>query len=73
MTAVPDIAAVDLSDDASFRDGFPHGFFTWLRRNDPIHWHEPTAVTPDGEGFWVVSRYDDIMWSSPTDLVHRYN
>ncbi|MDP6876648.1 MAG: cytochrome P450 [Alphaproteobacteria bacterium] len=61
MTAVPDIAAVDLSDDASFRDGFPHGFFTWLRRNDPIHWHEPTAVTPDGEGFWVVSRYDDIM------------
>ncbi len=61
MAAVQEIAPVDLSDDASFKDGFPHGFFTWLRQNDPIHWHEPTAVTPDGEGFWVVSRHDDVM------------
>lgn len=52
---------VDLSDGASFRDGFPHDTFTWLRANDPIHWHEPTAVTPDGEGFWVVSRHADVQ------------
>jgi len=51
---------VDLSDDQSFADGFPHAFFTWLRANDPVFWHEPTPVTPDGEGFWVVSRYDDV-------------
>ena len=51
----------DLSDDRSFSNGFPQDAFTWLRANDPVHWHEPTPVTPDGDGFWVVSRYDDIM------------
>ncbi|MCB0989920.1 MAG: cytochrome P450, partial [Acidimicrobiales bacterium] len=27
---------------------------------DPVHWHEPTQATPDGEGFWVVSRHADV-------------
>jgi len=54
------IPVVDLSDDRSFANGFPHDTFTWLRAHDPVHWHEPTAVTPDGEGFWVVSRYQDV-------------
>jgi len=52
---------VDLSDGASFRDGFPHDTFTWLRREAPIFWHEPTEVTPSGEGFWVVSRHADSL------------
>ena len=51
---------VDLSDDQSFAHGFPHDFFTWLRKNEPIYWHEPTEITPDGEGFWVISRYADV-------------
>ncbi len=61
MAAAPMPAPVDLSDDLSFRDGFPHPFFTWLRENEPVYWHAPTPATPDGEGFWVVSRYDDVM------------
>ena len=52
---------VDLSNDNSFSNGFPHAYFTWLRQNDPVHWHQATPVSPDGEGFWVVSRYADIM------------
>ena len=24
-------------------------------------WHEPTQYTPNGVGFWVVSRYDDVV------------
>jgi len=60
MTMLPD-CAVDLSSGESFRDGFPHEFLTWLRQNDPVHWHEPTEKTPDGEGFWVVSRHADVM------------
>jgi cytochrome P450 len=52
--------SIDLSDDLSFRKGFPHDYFTWLRKNNPIYWHEPTDITPDGEGFWVVSRYADV-------------
>jgi cytochrome P450 len=53
--------AIDLSSGDSFRRGFPHPFFTWLRREAPVWWHEPTAATPGGEGFWVVSRYDDVV------------
>ena len=24
-------------------------------------WHEPTPFSPDGEGFWVMSRHEDAM------------
>ena len=52
--------AVDLSSDASFAEGFPHDFFNELRAHQPLYWHAPTDQTPDGEGFWVVSRYADV-------------
>src|SRR6266851_6691866 len=52
---------VDLSNSRSFASGFPHDFFTWLRRHEPVWWHEPTQYTPNGIGFWVVSRYDDVV------------
>lgn len=54
------VAAVDLSDGQSFRNGFPQDYFSYLRAEKPVFWHEPTPHTPGGEGFWVVSRYDDI-------------
>ena len=52
--------AIDLSDDETFRAGFPHERFAWLRANDPVSWHPPTPRTPDGEGFWVVTRHADV-------------
>ena len=51
----------ELSDNYTFVGGFPHDYFSWLRRENPGFWHEATDKTPDGEGFWVVSRYEDIM------------
>jgi cytochrome P450 len=54
------IPTLDLSDGKSFAHGFPHEFFTWLRACEPLYWHSPTEVTPDGEGFWVFSRYADV-------------
>jgi cytochrome P450 len=51
----------DLTDLDTYRDGFPHEVFTWLRAEAPVYWHEPTAHTPQGEGFWVVSRYKDAL------------
>jgi cytochrome P450 len=51
----------DLTDLDLFENGFPHEVFTWLRREAPVYWHEPTSHTPDGEGFWVVSRHADAM------------
>ena len=55
------VGEVDLSYGRTFSRGFPHDFFTWLRREAPVWWHEPTGHTPGGEGFWVVSRYDDVV------------
>ena len=55
-----DTPPLDLSDGQTFAHGFPHPFFTWLRAHEPLYWHEPTAITPDGDGFWVVSRYADV-------------
>jgi cytochrome P450 len=54
-------ADIDLSDNATFAQGFPHDYFTWARQHAPVYWHEPTPVTPDGEGFWVMSRHEDAM------------
>ena len=61
MDARLDIAKIDLSDGATFAQGFPHDHFTWAREHAPIYWHEPTPVSPDGEGFWVMTRHDDAM------------
>ena len=52
---------VDLSHGATFTHGFPHEFFRKLRDEQPIYWHEPTQYSPGGEGFWVVSRYEDCV------------
>ena len=41
---------VDLSDDETFRAGFPHERFAWLREHDPVHWHEPTAADAGRRG-----------------------
>jgi cholest-4-en-3-one 26-monooxygenase len=51
------VPAVDLTDPATFRDGPPHGFFARMRRECPVWWHD----RPDAPGFWVVTRYDDVV------------
>ena len=64
----------------TFRSGFPHQFFTWLRQHHPVYWHEPTDNTPDGEGFWSVATYaetlevlrDPVTYSSVTGGVRPY-
>jgi len=61
MRAQFQVGAIDLSDNATFARGFPHDYFTWARQHAPVYWHEPTALTPDGDGFWVMSRHEDAM------------
>jgi cytochrome P450 len=47
---------LDLSDPATFADGPPHAYFRMLRREAPVSWNRE----PDGSGFWVLTRYDDV-------------
>ncbi|MFE3227886.1 cytochrome P450 [Nocardia sp. NPDC059228] len=51
------LSSVDLTDLDNFAAGFPHGLFALHRTEAPVYWHEPTAHTPDGEGFWSVATY----------------
>jgi cytochrome P450 len=52
---------VDLTDLDLFADGFPHEVFARHRAFAPVYWHEPTAHTPDGEGFWSVSTHGESL------------
>ena len=48
---------IDLLNRDRFAESIPHEWFTWLRQNAPVHFHEE----PDGPGFWVVTKHDDII------------
>ena len=52
---------IDLCDLDRFAAGFPHDDFTHLREHAPVWFHPPTDHVPGGEGFWVVSRYHDVL------------
>ena len=47
---------IDLTDMDVFVDGVPYEWFETLRRDAPVFWHEH----PESEGFWAVTRYDDV-------------
>lgn len=53
--------SIDLTDLDRFATGFPYQVFDQLRAEAPVWFHPATAHTPDDEGFWVLSRYDDIV------------
>lgn len=53
-----DLDAIDLCDLDRFASGFPHEWFTALRRERPVWFHPPTPTTPGGEGFWVLSTHE---------------
>ena len=55
-----DLATIDLCDLDLFGNGFPDDLFAQLRRDEPVWWQRPTEHTPDGFGFWVLSRHADI-------------
>lgn len=52
---------IDFTDLDNFADGFPHHLFAVHRREAPVFWHEPTANTPDGEGFWSVATHAETL------------
>lgn len=47
---------IDLLDLGRYVEGVPHEWFTWLRQNDPVHFH----AEPDGPGFWVITKLEDV-------------
>jgi cholest-4-en-3-one 26-monooxygenase len=52
-----DFSDIDLTDSSKFVDGVPHDWFTFLRANAPVWWHEEK----EGPGFWAVTTYDECV------------
>jgi cytochrome P450 len=48
---------IDLTDPKLFSNNEFWSALAWLRDNEPVYWHSE----PDGPGFWVVTRYRDIV------------
>lgn len=55
---------IDLTDPDLFLAGPPHDAYRWMRDHAPLHWHDPTTHTPDGEGFWSLTRHTDVAWAA---------
>jgi len=61
--------AVDLFDAATFEPGLPHAFWARLRAQPGLYWYPgrpgrelmPGRREPDQQGFWVVTRYEDVV------------
>ncbi|MDV5149254.1 cytochrome P450 [Streptomyces sp. SBC-4] len=62
-TTAPD--AVDLGDPGTFADHDLGAFWRTLRDTAPVHWNPPAGGR---KGFWVLSRYDDIMATYRDDV-----
>ena len=56
-----DLPDIDLWDKDRFVEGVPHEWFTALRREAPVYWHEGEPGDRGGEGFWAVTGYDDVV------------
>jgi cytochrome P450 len=52
-----DTRAIDLLDHDLFADHEPWEVFDHLHAHAPVYFHPE----PDGRGFWVVTKYDDVL------------
>jgi len=60
-----DLKEINLWDKDRFVEGVPHEWFTALREQAPVFWHEgdDAFVGPQGGAgpFWAVTGYDDVV------------
>ncbi len=59
----------DLNDPDLFLRGFPHELFRRIRAERPVFFHDE----PAGPGFWVVSKYRDVVEVSRNPQVFSSN
>ncbi len=60
MSEAFDLATLDVYDPVQYETAFPHAAFAFLREHAAVHWHR----TPDGNGFWLLSRHADVIEAS---------
>ncbi|MBB3048468.1 cytochrome P450 [Litorivivens lipolytica] len=50
------LSDIDIYNPDNYVAAVPHEQFTLLRDEAPVYWH----AHPDGGGYWVISRYEDV-------------
>jgi cholest-4-en-3-one 26-monooxygenase len=55
-----DLDKVLVTDREHWLDGPPHELFSRLRGECPVHWKSRVSEYPDEDGYWSVTRPDDI-------------
>jgi len=55
------LSDIDLTDMDRFQDAFPHEWFTYLRQEQPLWYHPPTDTEGNENGFWVATKYEDVV------------
>jgi cholest-4-en-3-one 26-monooxygenase len=55
------LSDIDLTDMDRFQQAFPHEWFTFLRNEAPVWFHPPTDTDGNERGFWVVTKYEDVI------------
>lgn len=63
MTGCPHI---DLTAPETFMGGQPREVYSYLRKEEPVYWHEDPA---QGVGFWAITRQEDLDYVSKNPLL----
>jgi cytochrome P450 len=50
-----------VADRLNFVQGAPHELFRRLRSECPVHWSDGITEYPDEDGFWSVTRAEDVL------------
>jgi cholest-4-en-3-one 26-monooxygenase len=61
MTSIgSDLKHVLVTERELWKDGPPHELFRELRNGCPVHWTSRISEYPDEDGYWSVTRADDV-------------
>jgi cholest-4-en-3-one 26-monooxygenase len=58
--AAPPLDGVQVADREYWLEGAPHEVFAQMRRECPVHWSPGFSEFPEEDGFWSVTRADDV-------------
>jgi cytochrome P450 len=50
-----DVADIDITDPATYRNGIPHEVFAWMRETEPV-----ALRYFEGRPYWAITRYADL-------------
>ena len=56
-----DLKNLRVADNELWTQGPPHEVFAELRSRCPVHWSTGISQTPEDEGFWSVTKAEDVL------------